>query len=213
MPAGSRTPPEPASTTTSVSSSPRRRARPGLAPRPATPPGDRLLRGPVDRADPRPLRRHPRVSGGGDPAVPRHRPPPRSTRWPKVKVRDRRVRTAMGSSPPARPVSGSRSPADASRPGRSGSGPSSSLPGRSPAGSAAKTSTPRTPATGSKVDSHLARRRVNTPAALAVRVAGSVRVALEPDGGGASVTRPAPSQARPVLSRPGPPPGGGSLER
>jgi hypothetical protein len=54
---------------------------------------------------------------------------------------------------------------------------------------------------------------LSTPAALAVRVAGSVRVALVPDGVGASVTRPAPSQARPVLSTPGPPAGGGPRAR
>src|SRR4029453_4715678 len=49
----------------------------------------------------------------------------------------------------------------------------------------------------------------NTPAALAVRVAGSVRVALGPDGGGASVTRSGPGSAGPGLSPPGPPGGGG----
>jgi hypothetical protein len=53
----------------------------------------------------------------------------------------------------------------------------------------------------------------STPAALAVRVAGSVRVALGPDGVGASVTRPAPGSAGPVLSTPGPPAGGGPRER
>jgi hypothetical protein len=56
-------------------------------------------------------------------------------------------------------------------------------------------------------------KRLNTPAALAVRVVGSVRVALGPDGVGASVTRPGPSRARPVLSTPGPPAGGGPRER
>ena len=53
----------------------------------------------------------------------------------------------------------------------------------------------------------------STPAALAVRVAGSVRVVLGPDGVGASVTRPAPGSAGPVLSTPGPPGGGGPRER
>jgi hypothetical protein len=55
--------------------------------------------------------------------------------------------------------------------------------------------------------------RGTPPAALAVRVAGSVRVVLGPDGVGASVTRPAPSQAGPALSTPGPPGGGGPRER
>jgi hypothetical protein len=41
----------------------------------------------------------------------------------------RLVRTATGSSPPARPASGSRSPAAASRHGRFGSAPSSTPPG------------------------------------------------------------------------------------
>jgi hypothetical protein len=54
---------------------------------------------------------------------------------------------------------------------------------------------------------------LNTPAALAVRVADSVRVALGPDGVGAIVTRPAPGQAGPALSTPGPPAGGGPRER
>src|SRR5829696_2166755 len=62
-------------------------------------------------------------------------------------------------------------------------------------------------------ESAAARRAFNTPAALVVRVVGSVRVGLGPGGGGASVTRPAPGSAGPVLSRPGPPAGGGPLER
>jgi hypothetical protein len=62
-------------------------------------------------------------------------------------LRGRAVRMATGSSRPARPASGSRWPVAASRPGRSGSGLSSTPRGRSPAGSAARTSSPRTPAT------------------------------------------------------------------
>jgi hypothetical protein len=62
---------------------PRRRAGPGLARRPAAASGDRLLRGPADRADRGGLRRHPDVSGCGHPPVSRHLPPPRATRRPR----------------------------------------------------------------------------------------------------------------------------------
>jgi hypothetical protein len=47
----------------------------------------------------------------------------------KARMVGRLVRTATGSSPPARPASGSRSPAAASRHGRFGSAPSSTPPG------------------------------------------------------------------------------------
>ena len=50
---------------------------------------------------------------------------------------------------------------------------------------------------------------VSTPAALAVRVVGSVPVGRGPGGGAAIVTRPAPSQAGRVWSRPGRPAAGG----
>jgi hypothetical protein len=59
----------------------------------------------------------------------------------------------------------------------------------------------------------LSRSTPNAPAALGVRVAGSVRVGLGPGGVGASVTRPAPGWAGPVLSTPGPPAGGGPRAR
>jgi hypothetical protein len=70
-----------------------------------------------------------------------------------------RLRAELRSNRP--PASGSRSCTAASRPGRSGSGPSSTPPGRSPAESAAKPSNPRTPrpATSSTVESHPAGHR------------------------------------------------------
>jgi hypothetical protein len=83
MSAGSRTPPGVASTTQARVRRPGRRARPGLARRPAAASGDRLLRDPAHRADPGRLRRHPRPPGGGDPAVPRHLPQPGAPRWPR----------------------------------------------------------------------------------------------------------------------------------
>jgi hypothetical protein len=59
---------------------PRRRVRPGLAGRAAAPSGDRLLRSHPHRAVPGRLCRHPCLSGGGHPAVPRYLPPPGSAR-------------------------------------------------------------------------------------------------------------------------------------
>jgi hypothetical protein len=66
-----------------------------------------------------------------------------------------------GQQPTGKTGERSRSPAAASRPGRSGSGPSSTPPGRSPAGSAAKTSNFRTPCltTSSTVENHPAGRK------------------------------------------------------
>jgi transposase len=52
-------------------------------------------------------------------------------------------------------------------------------------------------------------RWTNTPAALVVRVVGSVRVGRGPGGGAAIVTRPARSQAGWVWSTPGRPAAGG----
>jgi hypothetical protein len=71
-------------------------------------------------------------------------PSPRPRRRPRPR-QGPDGRTATASSRPARPASGSRSPAAVSRPGHFGSGPGSTAPGRSPAGSAARTSNPRTP--------------------------------------------------------------------
>jgi Rhodopirellula transposase DDE domain len=52
------------------------------------------------------------------------------------------------------------------------------------------------------------RRATNTPAALVVRVVGSVRVGREPGGGAAIVTRPGRSRAGWVWSTPGRPAAG-----
>jgi hypothetical protein len=106
---------------------PRRRTRPGLAPRPAAPFGDRLLRGPADRAD---LADYADTLADLGAAIRLYRDTFRrlACSAAQAKIRSRRVRTATGS-PPGGPASGSRLPAAASRPGHSGSGPSSTRPG------------------------------------------------------------------------------------
>jgi hypothetical protein len=101
---------------------PRRPAGPGQAAGAAAASGDRLLRRAADRADRGRLRRHPRLSGRGHPAVPRHP----SAAWvcsvAKAKATGRTAKTTTARSHrPARPTNGSRSPAAASRPGHSGS--------------------------------------------------------------------------------------------
>jgi hypothetical protein len=101
---------------------PRRPAGPGQAAGAAAASGDRLLRRAADRADRGRLRRHPRLSGRGHPALPRHP----SAAWvcsvAKAKATGRTAKTTTARSHrPARPANGSRSPAAASRPGHSGS--------------------------------------------------------------------------------------------